>query len=399
VTATQDRPARLWAECGGPLLTGRSDDVPLQDGRQAAGFADDLGRQIRETTAQLGRPVVADHHLLTERSAVMGLTRNGRVSAGGSTRLISGLDGWFSLSLSRDEDRGLLRAMTHGDLDEGSSWTEIERWAARVPVRDVINDGTGLGLSCAELDEFTGPPTKTKLIGNHTYDIDDLTVLDLSSLWAGPLCSRLLAGAGATVVKVESPHRPDGTRRGSPRLFDLFYGGAQFVGLDFRDDHAPALFRALLDRADVVLTSSRPRALEQLQIDPPLSLVEHGVGVWISITAFGEDQPMRVGFGDDAAVAAGLVAADQTSPLFVADAIADPLTGMFAARTVFDALLHGHQQHTTLSLAGVAKAARMVDAGDPLSVDGLRTHLRPPSAPRVESRAQPLGHDTARWLS
>ena len=39
-----------------------------------------------------------------------------------------------------------------------------------------------------------------------------LLVADLSSMWAGPLCGQILAAAGATVVKVESPGRPDGTR-------------------------------------------------------------------------------------------------------------------------------------------------------------------------------------------
>ncbi|WP_231122266.1 CoA transferase, partial [Mycobacterium intracellulare] len=47
-----------------------------------------------------------------------------------------------------------------------------------------------------------------------------LLVADLSSMWAGPLCGRLLAHAGATVVKVESPRRPDGTRAGDRSFFD-----------------------------------------------------------------------------------------------------------------------------------------------------------------------------------
>ena len=49
-------------------------------------------------------------------------------------------------------------------------------------------------------------------------DVTGLLVVDLSALWAGPLCGGLLAGAGATVVKVESTHRPDGARRGPARV-------------------------------------------------------------------------------------------------------------------------------------------------------------------------------------
>ena len=45
----------------------------------------------------------------------------------------------------------------------------------------------------------------------------ELLVADLSSMWAGPLCGQLLARAGATVVKVETRGRPDGTAPGRRR--------------------------------------------------------------------------------------------------------------------------------------------------------------------------------------
>ena len=48
-----------------------------------------------------------------------------------------------------------------------------------------------------------------------------LLVADLTSMWAGPLCGQLLARAGAIVVKVESPSRPDGTRGGDPGVLRL----------------------------------------------------------------------------------------------------------------------------------------------------------------------------------
>ena len=59
-------------------------------------------------------------------------------------------------------------------------------------------------------------------------------MVDLSALWAGPLCGDLLARAGASVVKVESTQRPDGARRGSRAFFDLLNGRKRSVALDLR---------------------------------------------------------------------------------------------------------------------------------------------------------------------
>ena len=85
-----------------------------------------------------------------------------------------------------------------------------------------------------------------------------LLVADLSSMWAGPLCGQLLAQAGATVVKVESAARPDGTRAGPPAFFDWMNGGKLSYVADFDQ---PSGLRRLLAAADIVIESSRPAAL------------------------------------------------------------------------------------------------------------------------------------------
>ena len=84
--------------------------------------------------------------------------------------------------------------------------------------------------------------------------VTGLLVADLSSMWAGPLCGGLLAAAGATVVKVEHPSRPDGTRSGEPAFFDWINRGKLSCAVDFDDE----LLRALLDTADIVIEGSRP---------------------------------------------------------------------------------------------------------------------------------------------
>jgi hypothetical protein len=75
--------------------------------------------------------------------------------------------------------------------------------------------------------------------------------------------------------------------------------------------------------------------------------------VWLSITGYGRDSN-RVAFGDDAAVAGGLVALDADGPCFVADAIADPLTGVASAAAVATALERGGRWQLDASMAAVA---------------------------------------------
>jgi hypothetical protein len=76
--------------------------------------------------------------------------------------------------------------------------------------------------------------------------------------------------------------------------------------------------------------------------------------VWASITGYGRGVN-RVAFGDDAAVAGGLVAyADDGTPRFKGDAAADPLTGTRAAAEIETALRRGGRLLLDIAMAGVA---------------------------------------------
>jgi crotonobetainyl-CoA:carnitine CoA-transferase CaiB-like acyl-CoA transferase len=90
----------------------------------------------------------------------------------------------------------------------------------------------------------------------------------------------------------------------------------------------------LISAADIVIESSRPRALQQLGIDAQAMVAQHRRKVWISLTGYGRSQPEAnwVAFGDDAAVAAGVFTLDANgAPLFCGDALCDPLAGLHAA--------------------------------------------------------------------
>ena len=144
-----------------------------------------------------------------------------------------------------------------------------------------------LGLPVARLGEMSAPGVVASRLGDAPplSGPEDLLVVDLSSLWAGPLCGDLLAVPGR-VVKVESSSRPDGARRGPASFFDLLNGAKRSVALDFNDPNQRAPLGRLVHSADVVIEASRPRRLEQLGI-VAADMVASGPRLWVSITAYG----------------------------------------------------------------------------------------------------------------
>ena len=136
--------------------------------------------------------------------------------------------------------------------------------------------------------------------------------------------------------------------------------------LDFRSPAGRAEAAALLDTADVVIEASRPRALQQLGLGPD-DRPERPGRVWLSITGHGRSAPGRdwVAFGDDAAVAAGVVGRDASNqPVFCGDAIADPITGLVGAVAVLRALAAGGGQLIDLAMSGATGAAAARGAAD-----------------------------------
>jgi crotonobetainyl-CoA:carnitine CoA-transferase CaiB-like acyl-CoA transferase len=183
----------------------------------------------------------------------------------------------------------------------------------------------------------------------------------------------LLGLAGAQVIKVESPARPDGARSGNREFFDWLHAGHRSLSVDFSTRAGRAVLASLLEVADVVIESSRPRALAALGVAP--GMIRHPPGqVWLSITGYGRSMPERVAFGDDAAVAGGLVgwtgserAGDEPAgPVFCADAIADPLAGACGALAVARSRSAGGGELIDLPMRDVAAAfAATLDHGAP----------------------------------
>lgn len=375
-------------------------------------------RQLRDLAAETGaEPIAAldGATLLGERGSHGDYRINGRVSAGlGGSRLLPTRDhGWFALTLIRQEDRELLPALFGHDLAIADN-EAIARAALAHDCAALVAQGRALGLPVGSADEVpASPPVEVIARGpQRRRNGERPLVIDLSAIWAGPLIGHLLWLAGAEVVKVESLTRPDLIRRDDPATFDLINQGKASVLVDFHSDAAKAALGDLIRRADVVIESSRPRALRQLGIDADALVAEVPGLVWLSVTGHGArgDPAMWTGIGNDCAVAGGLARAlaDATGEVgYVGDAVADPLTGITGALAGWRALRSGEAQRIGLAMSAItARALAEERAHDPALLDrelrawGAANGQPFPKVRRREMFApvHDLGADTAAWL-
>lgn len=261
---------------------------------------------------------------LLERDAPSGLRRPDQTSANSHCRLMRAVDGYVALNLARTEDWDVIPALFQSEL---VSWDEIGTAVASMTVSNLRDRAIDLQLPLAVAGE-----AMPQVLATCSRWCVPRRVIDISALWAGPLCAGLLANAGAEVIRIESIGRPDPTPCSSPQLNARLNDGKVRLALDFRLQEDRASLHRLIADADVVVTSARPAALERLGLMP----AHFPAVTWVAITGYGftAEAAHRVGFGDDCAVAGGLLDWVGGEPCFKGDALADPLTGLEAALAV-----------------------------------------------------------------
>jgi len=420
LAAADEHPALGWARCGLMALTGRADGAPQMCPIPLAACADGALAAL----ASLAPPGAFDglrgSSLLSERAALADLRRAGAVSAGGSCHLLAVTDGHIALNLARADDWALLPAWLEREVP--ANWGAVAGAVQGRRIGELVSRGRELGLAVAG-NALPADAPQGWCVVTHAVRRADLPppsrrplVVDLSSLWAGPLCGHLLQRLGAEVIKVESVQRPDGARSGPADFFDLLHAGQRSVAIDATTSQGREQLQALLGQADIVIEASRPRALRQLGIHAEAVLSEHPNLTWLSITGYGREasQAQAIAYGDDAAVAAGLSYWQQAAtgePMFCGDAIADPLTGLHAALAAWATHLSGGGRLLSVSLcevmrhcigfdppASVAQAAsRAQQWAQRVREAGIGIALPPARA--ASGRAAALGADTGAVLS
>ena len=108
--------------------------------------------------------------------------------------------------------------------------------------------------------------------------LSGVTVVELATFVAAPVCGRLLADLGARVIKVETAkgdtwrgtghvHIPDRYGPDENPVFDIYNTGKEFVSLNLKSPEGTEAMMKLLGEADVFLTNTRPAALKRLGLE------------------------------------------------------------------------------------------------------------------------------------
>lgn len=415
VTTTHRCPHLSWAASGAMMVTGSAE--PTLAPGPVVPMLGAVDEYLRRLTSRLGTEAgIEPNTVLGARTGFRGTARR-RTPVKRTSRLVKTFDGWAAVSLARADDVDAVPAMFE-TVSHRDPWVRLGEAAATRTSDEFVERIRLFGVPAAVVPErapVVEVPWRATRISRALADasLDGALVVDLSSLWAGPLCGQILGRAGARVVKVESTRRPDGARAGEPRLFDWLHVGQESVAVDFTLPRGRALVAELIGSADFVIEASRPRAFAQLGLSHDQLDLRAGA-VWVSITGHGRGRPDLVAFGDDAAAAGGLLARSRSGPAFCADAIADPLTGVIAALAALASRASGGGHLLDVAMSEVAAAFAGAEFGCPgvHPIDRRRTswfvrcvrsgdeqRVLGPRVPQVSGHAQRLGADNDRWLA
>jgi crotonobetainyl-CoA:carnitine CoA-transferase CaiB-like acyl-CoA transferase len=178
--------------------------------------------------------------------------------------------------------------------------------------------------------------------------LDDVTVLDLTRVRAGPTCVRQFADWGAKVIKIEMPEeggaatQTDFSARHDADFQNL-HRNKRSMTLNLKDAEGAAVLRRMVERADIIVENYRPDVKTRLGIDYEVLSKVNPRLIYASISGFGQDGPYsdRPGVDQIAQGMSGLMSITGEpgqGPMRVGTALADLSAGVFAAMGILVAL-------------------------------------------------------------
>jgi crotonobetainyl-CoA:carnitine CoA-transferase CaiB-like acyl-CoA transferase len=176
--------------------------------------------------------------------------------------------------------------------------------------------------------------------------LKNIKVVEQGTFITGPCAGMMLGDLGADVIKIESgdgdPYRAYQEGQFSPH-FQAYNRNKRSIALNLKSDADGAVFDQLISEADVYIQNFRPGAAERLGAGKERLMGINPRLVYCSISGFGPDGPYqkRPSYDSVAQALSGFlsVVTDPTVPRFLGPALADAITGIYAAYGILAALV------------------------------------------------------------
>jgi len=137
--------------------------------------------------------------------------------------------------------------------------------------------------------------------------LEGIVVIDLARMLPGPYASMILADLGAEVIRVEDPRYPYGSpppffQKGRYResaFNSVIMRNKKSIALNLKKEEAQEIFYKLVERADIILETFRPKVTEKLKVDyETLSKINKSI-IYCSLTGYGQYGPYEQLAGHD----------------------------------------------------------------------------------------------------
>ena len=137
--------------------------------------------------------------------------------------------------------------------------------------------------------------------------LEGILVIDLARMLPGPYASMILADLGAEVIRVEDPKYPYGSpppffQKGRYResaFNSVIMRNKKSIALNLKNEEALGIFYKLVEKADIILETFRPKVTEKLKVDyETLSKINKSI-IYCSLTGYGQYGPYEQFAGHD----------------------------------------------------------------------------------------------------
>jgi len=199
-----------------------------------------------------------------------------------------------------------------------------------------------------------------------TPPLKGVRVLDLTNVLAGPFCCHQLAHMGAEVIKVETRGGGDLARQlgADPELNQRNMGvsflaqnaGKRSITIDLKTAGGKAVFRKLVQTADVVVENFRPGVMQRLGLGFDQLKGDNPRLIYCAISGFGQEGPLRDLPAYDQIIQGmsgmmSITGAADTAPYRVGYPVADTVGGITAAFAIAAALANRERAATMIDVS------------------------------------------------